>query len=453
MKIIIMAGGSGTRLWPLSRKLFPKQFLKFKNFYEKPKSLFQEAFQRAMKFSSQKDIFIVTNMDQKFLVMGEIEELGIKFCEDNILIEPEAKGTLPAVLLGVRECEENESFLVLTSDHHIKKDENLVIRKEEVEKLTKNSILLVGIKPNSPQTGYGYIKSDNMNNILEFREKPGIEVAKELIANGYVWNSGMLASSRDFFESQVREFCSEYLEILSTQDIIKTYKNLHEVSFDYAILEKSKDLKLLTCEILWSDLGSFDSIYDNSRKDNFGNVMNEDCIVFDSHNNLIQSFEGKKVAVSGIKDTIVIDTKDALLICKKNTSQNVKEIVNKLKEEKHETLEVHKKAYRPWGSYIVLEDEPNYKVKRLTIYPNRKLSLQLHNKRSEHWVVTKGTATVVKGEKEFDLKESESIFIPVETKHRISNKSDSNVEIIEVQTGSYFGEDDIIRFEDDFGRE
>ncbi|XRO75226.1 mannose-1-phosphate guanylyltransferase/mannose-6-phosphate isomerase [Methanocaldococcus sp. 28A] len=457
MKTLILAGGVGSRLFPLSREYYPKQFIKFKAF---EKSLFQLTFERALKVSDIEDIYIITNENHKFLVLGQIEELGYNFKESNILVEPIGKNTLPAIYYGVKVIKErygDDNIAVFPSDHLIENVDEFIKTVKEGEKLADNYLITFGIKPNKPHTGYGYIKPGEKLNIGykvdEFKEKPDLKTAKKYIERGYLWNSGMFLFNTDIFEEEVKKYCPEVYEAFKEEDINEIYKKVPDISIDYGIMEKSNRVAVIPLSIKWSDLGSFDAIYDVFDKDNNGNVIYGETILLNSKDNLIYSYNGKLVSLIGINDLIVVDTKDALLICNKGDSQKVKNIVKYLKQKNDERILYHKKVYRPWGWYEVLEIGKFYKVKKITVLPGKKLSYQLHYHRSEHWVVVKGMAKVtIEGEEKF-VRSGESIFVRSGLKHRLENPGKIPLEVIEIQVGEYLEEDDIVRFNDDWGRE
>ncbi|ACX72266.1 mannose-1-phosphate guanylyltransferase/mannose-6-phosphate isomerase [Methanocaldococcus vulcanius M7] len=456
MKSIILAGGVGSRLFPLSREYYPKQFIKFKAF---EKSLFQLTFERTLKLSNIKDIYIITNEKHKFLVLGQIEELGYNFNEDNILIEPIGKNTLPAIYYGVKVIKERDgedTVAVFPSDHLIEDGAKFTKTVKEGVKLTNNYLITFGIKPNKPHTGYGYIKPgeklDVGYKVEEFKEKPDFETAKKYIKNGYLWNSGMFLFRTDIFEEEVRKHCPEVYEAFKEEDINEVYKKVPDISIDYGIMEKTDRVAVIPLNIKWSDLGSFDAIYDVFDKDENGNIIYGENVVLNSKNNLIYTHSGKLASLIGVKDLIVVDTKDTLLICNKGDSQKVKDVVKNLKEKGDERVLFHKKVYRPWGCYEVLEEGRFYKVKKITVLPGKKLSYQLHYHRSEHWVIVKGMARVIiEGEEKF-VRSGESIFVRSGYKHRLENPGKIPLEVIEIQVGEYLEEDDIVRFEDDWKR-
>jgi mannose-1-phosphate guanylyltransferase/mannose-6-phosphate isomerase len=458
MKVIILAGGNGTRLWPLSRGSYPKQFIKLQD--DKP-SLFQQTFKRSLLLAGLNDIYVVTNEKYKFLVMGEIEKLGYKYNESNIIVEPEAKNTLPAIYAGVHEIAKKgiDSVVVFPSDHMILKEQEFanIIRDSEV--LTKDSIITFGIKPHRPNTGYGYIAPGaerlNAYEVKEFKEKPEYEIAVTYVDNGYFWNSGIFMFNTELFINEVKLYAENIYNAFENSIKIKeAFSKIDEnISIDYGIMEKSKNVTVAPIDIGWSDLGSFDAIYDVSDKDENNNVVDPDNIVVDSKNNYIYSEKDKIVSIVGINDLIVVDNRDALLICKKDQSQKVKKIVEVLKLRNDRRVEHHVQDYRPWGHYKVLEEDKNsFKIRRIKVSQGKKLSYQLHYHRSEHWIIVKGMAKVVIDGAEKLISTGESIFIKPGQKHRLENPGKIPLEIIEVQIGCYLEEDDIVRFNDDYGR-
>ncbi|SFR14260.1 mannose-1-phosphate guanylyltransferase/mannose-6-phosphate isomerase [Desulfoscipio geothermicus] len=455
MKAVILAGGSGTRLWPLSRNNFPKQFLKLKNM---DKSIFQLSFERCLKLAGLAEIYIVTNKNYKFLVLGQIEELGYRFTESHILVEPQGKNTLPAIYYAVKEIQKqgDDITAVFPSDHLIEDEEKFIRTVKEGEQLAGEYIITYGIRPNKPHTGYGYIKPATPlgpgYQVAEFKEKPDHETALVYLEKGYLWNSGMFMFRTDIFTGEVRRHSPEVYEAFKSSDINEIYEKTPSISIDYGIMEKSGRVAVIPLNIKWSDLGSFDTFYDEFARDENGNITFNGEILIDSSNNLLYTSKDKTVALIGASDLIVVDQKDALLICKKDQSQKVKEVVDRLKAGNNPRADYHLTTYRPWGSYTILEEGLFYKIKRITVLPGKKLSYQLHHHRSEHWIVVKGTARVtVEGAESF-VRSGESTFVKSGYKHRLENPGKVLLEVIEVQLGEYLEEDDIVRFDDDFGR-
>ncbi len=454
IKSIILAGGSGTRLWPLSREKYPKQFLKLGN-----TSLFQETVLRCLEVSDISEIFIVTNEDQKFFVIGQIEEIGHSIPSENVLIEPEGKNTLPAIFFGMRQIEKkfgNSIVGVFSSDHVLDRDSMQII--SSAESLASNFLVTFGISPDFPHTGYGYIKASDAcgqgYKVSEFREKPDFETAEQYIKEGCLWNSGMfLFETGLFFEEVKKHAPSVFACFEKGKDINEIYTNVEKISIDYGIMEKSDRVAVVKLDGKWSDLGNFEAIYDESEKDSAENVIYEcDPLLLNSEGNFVYSKCGKIVSLIDVKDMVIVDTGDALLVCPKSSSQKVKEIVSELKGRNDERAYIGQTVYRPWGSYTLLEVSPGHKIKNITVLPDHKLSLQLHYHRSEHWVVVKGMACVEVSGQKFFLRPGESTFIMAGEKHRLSNLGKIPLEIIEVQLGELVDEGDIVRFDDMYGR-
>ncbi|KJS12087.1 MAG: mannose-1-phosphate guanyltransferase [Peptococcaceae bacterium BRH_c8a] len=455
MKAIILAGGSGTRLWPLSRNQFPKQFLKLKNM---AKSIFQLTFERCLMLTGIKDVYIVTNSNYKFLVLGQIEELGYKFNENNILIEPFGRNTLPAIYFSVREIQKqgDDIVTVFPSDHLIVKEEEFIQTIRKGEWLANQYLITFGVNPTKPHTGYGYIMSDEPLDfgylVKEFKEKPDYETALVYLENGYLWNSGMFMFRTNLFVEEIKRYSPEVYEAFQLENINQSFEKTPAISIDYGIMEKSERVAVIPLNIKWTDLGSFDAFYDEFEKDENGNITFDGEILIESYDNIVYTSKAKTVALIGVNDLIVVEEEDALLICKKNESQKVKNVVNYLKEKNNSIVDFHLTTYRPWGSYTILEEGFFYKIKRLTVLPGKKLSYQLHHHRSEHWIVVKGTARVTVEDEETFVRSGESTYVKSGYKHRLENPGNVLLEVIEVQLGEYLEEDDIVRFDDDFGR-
>ena len=434
--------------------MYPKQFLKFGE-----TSLFQETVLRCLEVSDISEIFVVTNEAQKFFVIGQIKEIGYSIPPENVLIEPEGKNTLPAIFFGMKKIEKkfgNSIVGVFSSDHVL--DRSAMATISSAEKLASDYLVTFGVVPTSPHTGYGYIKASEScepgYRVSEFREKPDFETAQKYVDEGCLWNSGMfLFETRLFFEEVKKHSSSVFACFEKGGNINEIYAGVDKVSIDYGIMEKSDRVAVVKLGQKWSDLGNFEAIYDELEKDSVGNVVHEcDPMLLNSDGNLVYSKCGKIVSLIDVKDMVIVDTSDALLICPKSSSQKVKEIVSDLKSRNDERAFIGQTVYRPWGSYTLLDSSPGHKIKNITVLSDHKLSLQLHYHRSEHWVVVKGMACVeVNGNKCF-LRPGESTFIRAGEKHRLSNPGKVPLEIIEVQLGELVDEGDIVRFDDVYGR-
>ncbi len=454
MQNIILCGGSGTRLWPISRTLMPKQFVKLFN----NRSLFQLTVERNSKFC--KSSFIVSNTKQYFLAIEQLEELNIE--DSKFLLEPIGRDTAPAIALACMALDREEIVLVTPSDHLIRDEvayEKVLNRAKELAK--DNYLVTFGITPTSPETGFGYIKADGYT-VEAFYEKPTIELAKRYLEEGnFYWNSGMFCFKVGLFLYELNRYAPEIYDsvrkaynsrcddnpiTIEKSDMLAIPKD----SIDYAVMEKSKRVKVVPSDIKWSDLGSFDALYSELEKDKNGNTLSDRYIQINSHNNLIYS-QNRYISTIDIDDLIIVDTPDALLISKRGSSQKVKDIVEEIKQDT-DLDEVHITTHRPWGRYTVLEDKGRYKIKTIVVEPNKRLSLQKHFHRSEHWIVVSGTATVTVGDRRFIVRPNESTYIKMGEIHRLENEGKIPVVLIEAQVGEYTGEDDIVRIEDDFKR-
>ncbi|MDD5773351.1 MAG: mannose-1-phosphate guanylyltransferase/mannose-6-phosphate isomerase [bacterium] len=467
MKTFILAGGSGTRLWPMSRRNYPKQFLKINN----DKSFLQQTIARLSGRVSLKDIIFITNDKYQFHVKSDISSLF----PAHIILEPMSKNTAPAIALGVKYCIEklscglDEVICVLPSDQMIKNEDMFNKYLKYAEETAKEGYMVTfGIKPLKPETGYGYIKvascksqvtskkSEEINylKVEKFVEKPDKETAQKYIESGdYYWNSGMFAFTIGTIIEELRKYAPQIEKLLEKNfdDMLKEFDKMPSLSIDYAVMEKSERVVTIPMDLYWSDIGSWDSFFDLLEKDKSGNAEIGDVVTIGTKNCLIIG-DKRLITAIEMEDCLIIDTADATLIAKRGCSQKVKELIVKLEKSDRKEAVEHTCTYRPWGSYTVLEEGDRYKIKRIVININSKLSLQRHKHRSEHWVVIKGTAKVTIGEKELIIQENESAYIPKTTIHRLENPGEMPLEIIEIQNGEYLGEDDIERLDDLYGR-
>jgi mannose-1-phosphate guanylyltransferase/mannose-6-phosphate isomerase len=398
------------------------------------------------------EIYIVTSSAYFHDVLSELSQIP----KENILVEPERKNTAPAIAYAMK-CmlekgiDKNETLLVLPADHMIHPVEKFCEYLKEAEVLAKTGgIVTFGIAPSRPETGFGYIQAEG-NKVLKFVEKPNVKKAQEyILAGNYFWNSGMFAFTFQTMLAEFDKFCPEIFQLFS-QDTEKCFSHLPSISFDYAIMEKSAHVQMIAMHLQWSDVGSWDNVYDMLEKDENQNAFTGDVVMHQTTNSLVLS-EKRLVTTIGVSDLLIIETKDAVLIAKREESQKVKEMVETLKMKGASEVETHLTTHRPWGSYTVLEEGMRYKIKRIHVEPKSKLSLQLHYHRSEHWIIVTGTAKVTINDTESLVHEGQSIFVPKSSIHRVENPGKVPLEIIEVQVGEYLGEDDIVRLEDIYGR-
>ncbi len=452
---VILAGGSGSRLWPLSRELYPKQLL---NLYAE-KSLLQSTFERLNKFIPAENIISVTNSKHSANVrmqLGKLSENSI------ILSEPISKNTAPAIALSVKYIFENskddETVLVVPSDLLIEDNDKFIQTIQEAQKyVDEGYIVTFGIKPTYPEIGFGYICAED-GKVKSFTEKPDVETAQKYINEGnYFWNSGIFMFKTSTILSECEHHCPEIAKIIknincSDKNIPFTeFEKMPCISIDYAVMEKSKKLAMVELKSDWKDLGSWKSIYEVSPKDENNNVFVGHVLDKGSKNSFVYS-SSKLVATIGLEDTVVIETEDAILACKKDKTQDVKQIYETLKQQHDDTQKVHKTVYRPWGFYTVIAEGKGFISKIIHVNPGQKLSVQSHNHRSEHWVVLTGMAKVVLESKEHILSPGHSVDIAVKEIHSLQNPFEEDLEIIEVQKGDILSEDDIIRYEDMYGR-
>lgn len=468
MTNIILCGGSGTRLWPISRTLMPKQFVKLFD----DKSLFQLTVERNSKVCDSQ--FIVSNTEQYFLALDQLEELDKQ--NNKYLLEPIGRNTAPAIALACLALAKDEIVLVTPSDHLIKDEAEYKKVLEQAKELAEeDNLVTFGIKPTFAETGFGYIETGKVNcearegslgyglSVKAFHEKPDLKTAQKYVdAGNYYWNSGMFCFKAGVFLDELKKYSPEIYEASKvafenkkTQHSTLRIQNSHmeaipSESIDYAVMEKSRKVKVVPSDIDWSDVGSFDSLYEELPKDKDGNTKNPNHISIDSKNNLIYGNQ-RKIATVDMEDTIIVDTGDALLVSKKGSSQKVKQIVAEIRKDT-QLHNIHLQGFRPWGTYTILEDSNGYKIKRIEVKPHKRLSLQSHKFRNEHWIVVEGCATITLNDKVFTLNQNESTYIKAGDKHRLLNDTDKALVIIEAQVGSYTGEDDIERFDDDFKR-
>ena len=469
MKIIpvILSGGSGTRLWPLSRKQYPKQYLPLAG----DNTMLQETILRLSGLDNLADPIIVCNADHRFLVAEQCQQIDI--INPIILLEPVGRNTAPAIAAAALQSlkqTDDAVLLVLSADHVIQDVEsfhqaiNIASQHAQEDKLAT-----FGIVPTDANTGYGYIKSSKKNNdgaykVEEFVEKPDLQTAQSYLEQGnYLWNSGMFmfkaATLIDELTTHSPEIVTSVNDAVNNAeqdlDFIRLDKQAFESSpsdsIDYALMEKSDNVVVVPLDAQWNDIGSWSALHDIGTKDSNGNVIQGDVFTEETTNTYIHA-NHHMVATIGVQDLVIVDTPNATLIATKDKAHEVKKIVEQLQQQDREEQFCNRKVYRPWGWYDSIEVGFHFQVKRLHVNPGAKLSLQMHHKRAEHWVVVSGTATAINGEEVLTLTEGDSTYIPIGTTHGLENKTNEQLEIIEVQSGTYLGEDDIVRFEDIYGR-
>ncbi len=455
---VILAGGVGSRFWPFSRELEPKQFMQLAG----KKSLLQDSVARLRKIISPKNTYIVTN----FAYLYEIEKQVKKFRipSENIILEPQGKNTAPAIGLCCRLIEKLDPeaiVIVMPSDHYIDKQINFLSDIKKAIACARQGLLVtIGIKPKFPSTGYGYIKVGHKAGyyaLERFLEKPDLKKASKYYKDkNYFWNSGIFIWSAKDFLKEVKTYLPKLYESLmlidSKENIAKVWHKIKPVSVDYGIMEHSKKIALIPANFYWTDLGSWDALNEIIPKDKNGNIIKADVLDLNSKGICVFSRSNRLISTIGLRDLIIADTPDALLVCDKHKAQEVKKIVEKLKSANRKEHFVHKTEKRPWGAYTVLEMGAGFKIKLIEIEPKKRLSLQRHKKRAEHWVVVAGSVKVTSASGTRIINSNQSIYIPKGIKHRLENPTGFLVKIVEIQTGSYLEEDDIERFSDDFKR-
>ena len=469
---VILCGGSGSRLWPLSRESFPKQYLSLiKN---SKFSLLQNTIRRIKGINNILPPILICNEEHRFIALDQLNQINIE--PTAIILEPVGRNTAPAIAVAALKAikdYQNAKLLVLAADHEIKNKEAFIHAIENgVHYSNLDFLVTFGIVPTRPETGYGYIEVEDYNpsnfsngySIKRFVEKPNLETAKRFLSEKrFLWNSGMFLFKAETILNEINKYnpnlkkiCSKSLEN-SKKDLVFTrleessFKKAINISIDMAVMEKTKSSIVMPLNVGWSDIGSWKSIWEIEDKDSKENVSIGKVFLKNTNNCYVRS-EKRLVVGLGLDDLIIVETRDAILITKSNADQDVKNVLNDLKENSFSESKTHKKKYRPWGNYLSLAESENWQVKRIEVNVKGALSLQLHRKRSEHWIVVKGTALVEIDEKKFILEENQSTYIPLGSKHRLSNNGNEKLILIEVQSGIYLGEDDIIRFKDIYGR-
>lgn len=466
---VILSGGAGTRLWPVSREQHPKPFMHLAD----GQSLLQKTFLRAAALPGVEHVLTVTNRDLVFKTKDEYAEVNAAAMPTAFILEPFGRNTAPALAAAALWAEKHigadVKLLVLAADHLISKSDAFARAVAEACELAEQGKMVTfGIQPTAPETGFGYIEAEG-NTVLRFVEKPSLDKAAEFLASGrYLWNSGMFCFRVDAVLRELSEHAQSVLE--SVQNCMgastefqeggvsqvelraEAFEYAPDISIDYALMENSTEVAVVPCDIGWSDIGTWTALSDLQAADPLGNRIVGEALVHDARNCYVQS-PTRIVGLVGVHDLIVVDTPDAVLIADRNRAQDVKQIASQLKASGHEAYKLHREVHRPWGTYTVLEEAEDFKIKRIVVKPKASLSLQMHHHRSEHWIVVSGIARVINGEKEMLVRTNESTYIPAGTSHRLSNPGMVDLVMIEVQSGAYLGEDDIIRFEDHYGRQ
>ena len=459
---VILSGGSGSRLWPLSREFFPKQLLALVS----DLTLLQETARRTDSFSDALAPIVVCNEEHRFLVAEQLREIGKP--AQALILEPEGRNTAPALTLAamwLKQHNLNPVMLVMPADHVIAGQERLAKAIIEAYELAKAGRLVTfGVVPASPHTGYGYIRQGEGDTVAEFVEKPDLATAERYIESGnYLWNSGLFMMQADAWLDELEKHNPVMVKAVgnamdngkSDMDFFRTdeaaFLSSPSDSIDYAVMEKTDRASVVPLEAEWSDIGAWSSLWEALQKNEQGNVIAGDVYSHDTNQSFLVS-QHRMIAAVGVDNLIVVETPDAVLVCSKERAQDVKHIVNQLKENKRSEYQLHRKVHRPWGTYETMDVGDRFQVKRLTVKPGASLSLQSHQKRAEHWVVVKGQAKVTRDDEVIILNENESTYIAIGQRHRLENESGKPLEVIEVQSGNYLGEDDIERFDDIYDR-
>lgn len=461
---VIMAGGSGSRLWPLSRTMYPKQFLNIVG----ENTMLQDTLLRLAELESS-DPIIICNNEHRFLVAEQLRDIDYA---GEIILEPFGRNTAPAITLAALQALEKDkesTLLVLAADHVIQDTSGFCESiKSAISLAENNELVTFGIVPDKPETGFGYIKAGAKLSagfkVDKFVEKPSYDVAKSYVDSGeYFWNSGMFLFKASVFLEELEKYNPEILDVCKKcignarkdLDFLRIsqddFESCPSDSIDYAVMEKTESAAIIPLDVGWNDIGSWSAMWDINAKDENNNKLIGDVIAEKSSNCFIRA-EDRLVSVLGLDNVVVVDSKDALLVANKSMVQDVKTIVSRLKNMQRDEWKIHREVYRPWGKYDSIDVGTRYQVKRITVNPGAKLSVQMHHHRAEHWVVVSGTASVTNGDRTFLVSENESTYIPIGTIHALENPGKVPLELIEVQTGSYLGEDDIVRLEDNYGR-
>jgi mannose-1-phosphate guanylyltransferase / mannose-6-phosphate isomerase len=464
---VILSGGAGTRLWPLSREMYPKQLLALTGKH----TMLQDTAMRLAAIGGAAPPIVVCNEAHRFTVAEQIRAIGMQ--ASAILLEPAGRNTAPAVALAALKAQAidaNATLVVAPADHVIRDVRGFQQAAEIAAKHAQDGKLITfGIVAHAPETGYGYIRRGEGSGpaypVAQFVEKPPLDVAQQFVMSGdYYWNSGMFVFTASRYLTELANFapdilaaCKAALELAKTDlDFVRIDKTeftqCRSESIDYAVMEKTKDALVLPLDVGWSDVGSWSSLFDALPADEEGNVLQGDVMIYDTHDCYVHS-TSRLVATVGMEDHIIVETKDAVLVAPKDRVQDVKDLVAMIKKSGRSESSLHREVFRPWGSYDSIDNGERFQVKRLSVKPGGVLSLQMHHHRAEHWIVVQGTARITRNDETFLLAENESTYIPIGATHRIENPGKVPLHIIEVQSGSYLGEDDIVRYEDNYGRQ